>query len=78
MDHFRLDIDMSANMFMVQCKEAISSLERLVSEITGSFSVISILIISIRRHNINRVIIYPQSSLYQFALLRILQILTLL
>ncbi|KAL5267142.1 hypothetical protein ACHWQZ_G004244 [Mnemiopsis leidyi] len=34
-DQQRLDIDMSANMFMVQCKDAISSLSTLVSEIEG-------------------------------------------
>jgi len=34
-DQQRLDIDMSANMFMVQCKDAISSLCSLVSQIDG-------------------------------------------
>ena len=32
----RLDIDMSANMFMVQCKEAIASLDKLKSDADGN------------------------------------------
>jgi len=34
-DRQRLDIDMSANMFMVQCKDAISSLSKRVSDTNG-------------------------------------------